>query len=302
FTDRLNMALAYAQRSKQMLAVLFLDLDQFKVINDSLGHPIGDQLLQNIAKRLTNGARKEDTVARLGGDEFTLLLPGIKQVENATKIAHKILTSVREPLMLAGHELQITTSIGIALYPNNGEDAETLQKNADAAMYYAKEQGRDNYQLYNPDMHAWAKRRLELESGLHNALEHNELVVYYQPQVNTNTGRIVGMEALVRWQHPERGLVLPDEFIRLAEDTGLIVPIGEWVLRTACAQNKSWQDAGLPPIRVSVKPFGPSIQAKRGRNGRSGVKRDRFGPSFPGAGNHREHGPAGYGLYHRDTA
>ena len=252
FNDRLTLAVAHAHRNKEMLAVLFLDLDRFKVVNDTLGHSVGDKLLRGVAGRLKTTVREGDTVARLGGDEFTLLLPKIKRVENMAKIAGKVLTSIKEPLKLDGHELHITTSIGIAVYPDDGSDAETLLKNADAAMYHAKEQGRDNYQFYTPSLHARASRQMELEGSIYGALEREEFELNYQPVVDINTGRIVGMESLLRWHHPEQGLVSPDEFIPVAENTGLITQIGEWVLHTACAQNKAWQDAGLPPIHVSV--------------------------------------------------
>ncbi|MFQ5863168.1 MAG: EAL domain-containing protein [Candidatus Brocadiales bacterium] len=252
FNDRLTLALAHAHRNKEMLAVLYLDLDRFKVINDTLGHTVGDKLLQGVAERLVSCVRGGDTVARLGGDEFTLLLPGITKTENATNIARKILDVIKQPLRVDGRELRITTSIGIALYPDDGKDAGTLLRNADAAMYHAKEQGRDNFQPYTPALHAKVLWQLELEASLRRALEHEEFVVHYQPQVNINTGQIVGMEALVRWQHPDHGLVFPAEFISLMEDTGLIVPVGEWVLRTACAQNKAWQEAGLSPVRMAV--------------------------------------------------
>ncbi|MEE9584257.1 MAG: EAL domain-containing protein [Candidatus Brocadiales bacterium] len=252
FNDRLTLAVAHARRNKEMLAVLFLDLDRFKVVNDTLGHSMGDKLLRGVARRLKSCVREGDTVARLGGDEFTLLLPKIKRVENMAKIAGKVLTAIKEPLRLDGHELHITTSIGIAIYPGDGSDAETLLKNADAAMYHAKEQGRDNYQFYTPSFHARASRQMELEGSMYGALEREEFELNYQPVVDINTGRIVGVEALLRWHHPEQGLVPPNEFISVAENTGLITQIGEWVLHTACAQNKAWQDAGLPPIHVSV--------------------------------------------------
>ena len=252
FNDRLTLALAHAHRTKEMLAVMFLDLDRFKVINDTLGHTAGDQLLQSIANRLKNCVREDDTIARLGGDEFSLLLPGITHVEDVNSIARKIIEILKQPWMIGEQELYITTSIGIAIYPNDGEDAEALLKNADAAMYHAKEQGRNNYQFYIPIMHAKSFGKMVLESGLRRALKHKEFVVYYQPQVSISSGEIVGMEALVRWQHPDRGLIPPDEFLFLAEDTRLIVSIDESVLRTVCTQNKAWQDAGFQPSCIAV--------------------------------------------------
>ena len=252
FNDRLSLALTNAYRRQGMLCVMFMDLDRFKTINDTLGHACGDQLLQGVTKRLTDCLREGDTVARWGGDEFTLLLPEILDAKEAAKIAQRILEALKPVFNLGGHQLHITNSIGIALYPDDGEDAETLLKNADAALYRAKEHGRNNYQLYTSTMNSKASELLILENSLHRALERGEFVVYYQPQVNINTWEITGMEALLRWQHPTLGLVSPGIFIPLAEENGLIVPIGEWVLRTACVQNKAWQDMGLQGLRVAV--------------------------------------------------
>lgn len=250
--DRLNMALACARRNKETLAVLFLDLDRFKVINDTLGHSTGDELLKVIAERLRSSVRESDAVARLGGDEFVLLLPGIKDTENTVKISYKILQLVRQPMRIGLQELNITTSIGIALYPNDGEDGDTLLKNADAAMYHAKEQGRNNYQVFTQVVYRKVHEQLVIESNVLRGLEREEFVLYYQPQVDLNTLRIVGMEALIRWQHPERGLLSPSEFIPLLERNGQIVPVGEWVLRATCAQSKAWQEAGFSSIRMAV--------------------------------------------------
>ncbi|MCL1466328.1 EAL domain-containing protein [Argonema galeatum] len=252
FNERLSAALSNAADSQGMLAVMFLDLDRFKTINDTLGHVFGDQLLQIVAERLTNCLWQHDTVARWGGDEFTLLLPQISCVEDAGRIAKIILDALKQPFNIEGHQLYISSSIGIAFYPYDGEDAETLIRNADVALYRAKEQGRNNYQFYKAAMNSEASELLILENKLHQALERGEFVVYYQPQVNTTTGKITEMEALVRWQHPDLGLISPAKFIPLAEENGLILPIGEWVLRTACAQNKVWQDAGFPSLCVAV--------------------------------------------------
>ena len=252
FNDRLPLALANASRTESMLAVMFLDLDRFKTINDTLGHAIGDQLLQTVARRLNQCLREGDTIARWGGDEFTLLLPQISNAEDAAKAAQRLSEALKPAFYLEAHELYISCSIGIALYPHDGEDDQTLLKHADAALYRVKEQGRNGYQLYTAAINSQASALLALESSLHHALERDEFVLYYQPHININTGEVTAMEALLRWQHPELGSIAPSTFIPLAEENGLIVPIGEWVLRTACAQNKAWQESGLAPVRIGV--------------------------------------------------
>ncbi len=252
FSDRLTLAVAQAHRHGQRLAVLFLDLDRFKVINDSLGHSVGDELLRQVAERIQEYVREGDTVARLGGDEFTLLVPGITAEEDAAKIAKKICDAIHDPFWIDGRELFVTTSMGVAVYPSDGHDAETLVRNADSAMYRAKEQGRDNYQLYTPAMNAKAVERLSLESRLRQAVANDELELHFQPFFDMKTAKVLGAEALLRWRHPELGLIPPGEFIPIAELSGLIVPIGEWVLRTACAEARKWHAKGFPQLTVSV--------------------------------------------------
>jgi diguanylate cyclase (GGDEF)-like protein/PAS domain S-box-containing protein len=252
FMDRLAQALTRAPWHNRLVAVLFLDLDHFKGINDALGHSVGDQLLQAVAERLTACVRKGDTVARLGGDEFAIALADIARTSDVPKVAQKIIDTLSEPYVLEGRELFTTASIGISICPDDAQDPDSLVKNADIAMYRAKKHGRNNYQHYSPDMNAQAFERLAIETSLRHALERDEFFLEYQPQIDMETSRIIGYEALVRWQHPDLGMMSPGKFIPLAEESGLIVPIGEWVLRTACAQNKAWQVAGLPPIRVAV--------------------------------------------------
>ncbi|HYS53368.1 MAG TPA: EAL domain-containing protein [Thermoanaerobaculia bacterium] len=252
FMDRLIMSLAQASRVNQKVAVFFLDLDRFKDINDSLGHSTGDGLLKAVAERIRRCVREGDTVARFGGDEFTLLIPRIDQVEDAAKIAQKILETLKIPFSIHDHELFVTTSIGISICPNDGSDPETLVRNADTAMYRAKDQGRDNYQLYAPAMNARALERLALENMLRKALSHRDFVLFYQPVVDIDSKDIVGLEALIRWKHPELGLLSPAHFISAAESSGLIIPIGDWVLRTACRQTKLWQKKIDSELTVAV--------------------------------------------------
>jgi len=250
--DRLAKALAGARRRKEKVAVLFLDLDRFKVINDSLGHSLGDVLLEEVAERLRKGARELDTVARLGGDEFVIVLTSVKEVSDAAVAAERIVKGMTDGFVVEGHPLSISCSLGISVFPEHGTNSETLIKNADAAMYCAKEKGRNTFRFFTENMNAQAVERLTLENSLRLALVRKELFLVYQPQIEIATGRITGLEALLRWQHPELGLVPPDKFIRIAENSGLIIPIGEWVLRTACAQARRWQDEGLPALPVAV--------------------------------------------------
>ena len=260
--DRLTQFMALAKRHHQKLALLFLDLDRFKHVNDSLGHSVGDRLLQSVAARLLACVRGSDTVSRQGGDEFVVLLSEMTHAKDAAIIAEKVLLALAKPYNIERHELHLTASIGIVTYPDDGTDAEVLMKNADVAMYHAKAAGRNNYQFFKAEMNFHAAERQSLENGLRHALEREEFVLYYQPKVHLATGSIVGAEALIRWRHPERGLVPPVQFIPVAEECGFVVPMGRWVLREACRQARVWQMSGLPTLRLAVNISAVELRAK----------------------------------------
>jgi diguanylate cyclase (GGDEF)-like protein/PAS domain S-box-containing protein len=257
--DRLLQAIAAAGRSGEQLAVLFLDLDRFKDINDSLGHGAGDEVLKRVAQRLRQCVRTEDTLARVGGDEFVVVVRGITDARGPVAMARKISRQLYRPFHVERHELSLTSSIGISLYPQDGVDGESLIEQADTAMYRAKERGPNSYAFFRPEMTTRVQERLLLEQSLHGAVKRGEWVLLYQPQVEVASARVSGAEALLRWQHPELGLLGPDRFIALAEETGLIRPIGAWVLRTVCAQMKAWAAAGLEPLRMAVNLSGQQI-------------------------------------------
>ncbi|MEO8360818.1 MAG: EAL domain-containing protein [Vicinamibacteria bacterium] len=252
FSKLLGQSIQVAHRYGRSLAVLFLDLDRFKQINDTLGHEAGDQLLKEVAERLTACLRGSDTVARLGGDEFVVLLPEIQDEKYIAAVAQKILAACARPFLLVGQDFRVTASIGICTYPQDGLDEQTLTKNADIAMYKAKEEGKNNFQFYSARLNATSLERLALESALRRALERSEFQLHYQTKREIRTGRITGLEALLRWQHPDLGMVAPMKFIPMAEETGLIVPIGKWVLKTACLQNMAWQKQGLPSLSIAI--------------------------------------------------
>jgi diguanylate cyclase (GGDEF)-like protein len=272
FTDRLQQAMSLARRNRHMVAVMFLDLDRFKHINDTLGHTYGDQLLVTITERLVECLRETDTVAqykdhapvstlaRLGGDEFTIILSQIKGVQDVTRVASRILRTVAQPIWLKGEQIRVTLSIGIALYPIDGQDVDGLLRNADAALYHAKERGKNNYQLYTESINSVSHQRLKLEAQLRKAIQEDQLDLYYQPQFNLKTGRLEGMEALVRWIHPERGFISPSLFIPIAEESDLIGDVGRWVLRRACEQALAWIEMGYDWLCVSVNVSGQQFK------------------------------------------
>ncbi len=250
--DRLGLHLVQANREGHLVGVIFLDLDHFKLINDTLGHAAGDELLRVVAKRLKAAVRKSDTVARLGGDEFVILLPTVNHPEDATAISQKILAILAEPFELWGQQLSTSASLGVALYPADGQDVESLLRDADLAMYRAKEEGRNTSRFFSPEMNRRAQEMLALEADLRRALESNEFVLHFQPQVNLVSNHVIGAEVLLRWQHPKWGRMAPGTFISLAEESGLIIPIGLWVLRHACLQARRWQEQGLPELRLAL--------------------------------------------------
>jgi diguanylate cyclase (GGDEF)-like protein len=259
FRDRLDHAIERAQRSHLRLAVIFLDLDRFKHVNDSLGHSAGDQLLRDVAMRLRSAVRRDDTLARLGGDEFTVLMEGLKDGRDAAVLAEKLLGALREPFRIQQHELYVSTSIGISMYPQDALTTESLLRNADAAMYRAKDAGRNAYWYYSEEMTSAAFDRVVLEAQLRQAIELEQLVLHFQPQVDLSARHIVGVEALVRWNHPTKGFIPPARFIPIAEESGLIIPLGDWVLRAACRQAKAWLDQGVVFGCIAVNVSAPQI-------------------------------------------
>jgi diguanylate cyclase (GGDEF)-like protein/PAS domain S-box-containing protein len=260
--DRLAQAISFAQRHHEKLAVLYMDLDRFKHINDSLGHTVGDHLLQSVGQRISECVRASDTVSRQGGDEFVVLFGEVSDANDAATCADKILAAVRRPHYIDEHDVHVTASVGIALYPDDGGDADTLIENADFAMYQAKDCGRDNYQFFKEDLNSTASDRQLLETDLRQAIRRQEFELYYQPKINLHTGAVSGAEALLRWRHPVRGVVSPAHFISIAEESGMIVPIGQWVLREVCRQGKAWREAGLAPIRLAINVSAVELRAK----------------------------------------
>ena len=272
--DRIGQAIELARRQDRQLAVMFLDVDRFKNINDSLGHTVGDQLLMSIAQRLVECVRHSDTVSRQGGDEFIILLADVEHAEDAALSARKMLSALARPHHIDRHDIHVDASIGISIYPDDGQDADSLIKSADTAMYHAKENGGNNYKFFEQDMNARAVQRLTIETDLRLALGRQEFLLHYQPIIDLQSGAIVGVEALARWRHPHRGLILPEHFIWIAEDSGLIEPIGAWILREACKQARAWQDAGLPPIPVAVNISAVQFRHKDFLENLTGILKD----------------------------
>ncbi|NJN46679.1 MAG: diguanylate cyclase [Candidatus Competibacteraceae bacterium] len=260
FKDRLSCAINHSKRHQERFTVMFLDLDRFKFVNDSLGHMIGDGLLQAVAKRLMCCLRESDTLARIGGDEFMLLAPGVSAPEDAKTIAAKLITELKQPFVIENHELFLGVSIGIVLFPKHGITISDLIKHADIAMYHCKKYNKGGYEFYNNQMNKTFSEWLSLETSLRKALEAQQFAVFYQPQIDISSGTIVGMEALIRWNHPLKGVVSPSEFIALAEETGLIVNLGEWIMRTACLELKRWRDNGLTAVRLAVNLSAKQIE------------------------------------------
>jgi diguanylate cyclase (GGDEF)-like protein/PAS domain S-box-containing protein len=265
--ERLSQAIGLADRHRRQVALMFLDLDNFKYVNDSLGHMIGDQLLQAVAACLSDCVRGTDTISRQGGDEFVILLAEIEQPRDVINVAEKLLSALAVPLQISGHEIHVTLSIGISIYPDDAVDAETMMRNADTAMYAAKTGGRNNYQFFKAEMNTHMVRRMMIENGLRRAVQRGEFMLHYQPQIDLVSGRIAGIEALIRWRDPELGIIYPEQFILIAEESGLIVPIGRWVLREACRQVKAWLDAGLRAVPVAVNISAAEFRCKDFREG-----------------------------------
>jgi len=262
FKDRLNLAVAQAKRTGHEMAVMFLDLDRFKLVNDTLGHIYGDELLQQVSQNLQDCLRDGDTLARFGGDEFTLLMPEVKGRDDATVVAKKIIERLRQPFLIEGHEIYVTISVGIAMYPQDGASMDSLVKNADIAMYHIKGHGKNDYQFFCPEMNEATMQRLSLERDMRKGLETEQFELYFQPQVDVISGQIVAFEALVRWHHPSLGLISPTNFIVVAEETGLILPLGEWIMRKACSVLRSWRDKGINDVRMAINLSSMQIEHK----------------------------------------
>ena len=260
FNDRLNFALEHASEHRQKLIVMFIDLDNFKTVNDTLGHDAGDQLLKQVSERLADCLRQGDSVSRIGGDEFAIILENVKDIEGGQRVAEKCLARLSSSMHIGGHDLHVSASIGIAMYPDHATELSMLLKYSDTAMYFAKSAGKNTYKVFTPSMHGATQRRFDMESDLRKALEHGQFVLHYQPKLDLRTRAVTGVEALVRWQHPGLGMISPLEFIPLAEDTGLIVPIGKWVLATACAQLQQWRDVGITGLTMAVNLSGRQLQ------------------------------------------